>query len=373
VSDLPAFSLAQAQTIARSLLLVLQSYVKLLLSSLNIQRHAARLQPCRPHALHLIFPSPLVSRASRSLPDGTTQDTEALKKMKLLLKPLPRVAPAAMGRFPCPAKLRFGEAGPSPSITGKTQKPPDQPREEAMGRSLSLLLTQQLSRLLLSRLRTCKCLERQTVTRRGGWTGCTGTTALCAASRQPRGHPLPTPPQKHGPARRAARAPHLAGEVPAGRILPPRVLPSTSVRKRLPGRCLSSVFQLPRQVPSLQPWPGLSKSECRYLGMGKRDTSLDQCSWAGNWELRVKPSAEQGAHPRAGWDGLSSQGQNRGSAVLRVPAGNAGKMSQSWSLGLGTGGQAPAGNWGPGSGWEQAASRRRWLWRGCSPGRWCAW
>lgn len=104
-----------------------------------------------------------------------------------------------------------------------------------------------------------------------------------------------------------------------------------------PGLLLSSVFPLVWQVPSLQPWQGLSKLGYRYQSTRERDTSYRPVRVG--WEL-----GSEGVHPRTGWDGLSSQGQSQVSAVLRVPAGNVGKTSPGWSEGPGIRKQTPAGS-----------------------------
>lgn len=53
--------------------------------------------------------------------------------MKNFFNPRYHVTPAATGGFSCPAKLRFGKARLSQSITGETQQPPNRHQEEAAG------------------------------------------------------------------------------------------------------------------------------------------------------------------------------------------------------------------------------------------------
>lgn len=86
-------------------------------------------------------------------------------KMKNFFNPLYHVMPAATGGFSCPAKLRFGKAQLSQSITGEMQQPPNRCQEEAAG--YLLLITAALL-MQFSRLQTCVCLKWQTATWRGG-------------------------------------------------------------------------------------------------------------------------------------------------------------------------------------------------------------
>lgn len=85
--------------------------------------------------------------------------------MKNFFNPLYHVMLAAMGGFSCPAKLRFGKARLSQSITGEMQQPPNRRQEEAAG--YLLLITAALL-MQFSRLQTCVCLKWQTTTWRGG-------------------------------------------------------------------------------------------------------------------------------------------------------------------------------------------------------------
>lgn len=226
--------------------------------------------------------------------------------------------------------------------------------------------------LLFSRLQTCVCLKWQTATWRGGQTGCTGTAVLYAASRQPPGTPChlhrlrstpPAPRAAQGQSRLLA-SPRRCQQVASspGRV---RDRAEQERAETLPGLLLFLLFSpLVQQVPSLQSRLARSESGYRYQGMGKRDTSIDQCSWARNWGLRVKPSAGHRAHHGTGWDGLSSRGK----------AGVLPRSVSLWeTLGKLAWLECGAGNSGPGSGWEWAAHRHRWLRCGCSPGRWCGW
>lgn len=150
------------------------------------------------------------------------------------------------------------------------------------------------------------------------------------------------------------------------------MVPSRSVRKSLPGCCFSSFFPLVQQVPSLQPWQGLSELGYRYQSMRERDTSYRP--------VRVgRELGSEGVHREAGWDGLSSQGQSQVSAVFHVPTGNVGKTSSGWSEGPGIQNQTPLGAGGRGTAAKAgllAQMAAAWLLH-CSmaapPGRWCAW
>lgn len=172
------------------------------------------------------------------------------------------------------------------------------------------------------------CLKWQTATWRGGQTGCTGTAVLYAVSRQPPGMPrrlhhlrstLPAPRAAQGQSQLLA-SPRRCRQVASspGRA---RDLAEQERAETPPGLLLFLLFSpLVQQVPSLQPWLARSELGYRYQGMGKRDTSIDQCSWARNWGLRGKPSAGHGAHHGTGWMDFHP-GAKPGFCHARCPCG----------------------------------------------------
>lgn len=160
--------------------------------------------------------------------------------------------------------------------------------------------------------------------------------------------------------------------MPAGRILPPRIVPSRSVQKSLPGCCFPRFFHLCGRFPACNLGRGSLNWGIDTKARGREIPVIDQCVWAGNWDLRESIPEQDGMdfHPR---DKARSLPCSVSPQEMLGKLAQAGARDQEFGsrLRLGAGGCGMAAEAG-----LLAQMAAAWLLR-CSmaapPGRWCAW
>lgn len=151
---------------------------------------------------------------------------------------------------------------------------------------------------------------------------------------------MPPPPRKHGPGVAQGRRWLLTS--------PGRCRQAASSHRGLcqAGACGNAsraaafprFFHLHGRFPACSLGGGSLNRGYRYQGVGKRDARIDQCVWAGNWDLR-EPVTEQ-----AGMD-FHPRGKARALPCSVSPRETLGKLAwagaQRWEFGARAGSRRP--------------------------------